>query len=366
MAKYVGALDQGTTSTRFMIFDHAGAGGRHRSEGARADLPEAGLGRARPDGDLGAHAGGHRRARWRKADRRPSDLAAVGITNQRETTVVWDKPTGKPVYNAIVWQDTRTDKICNELAKDGGQDRFRAEGRPAAGDLLLRPEDQVDPRQRRRRARPRPRRATSLFGNIDTWVHLEPHRRPRRRRARHRRDQRQPHHADEPHDPGLGSEILLRSWASRAPCCPRSRPPPRCTARPAAPWRASRWPATSATSRQPSSARPASAPARPRTPTAPAASCCSTPAPRPFQSKNGLLTTLGYKIGDQPAVYCPRGLDRHHRRPRAVAARQPGHDRESSPTSRRWPRPSMTTAASTSSRPSPACSRRTGRAMPAA
>ena len=61
------------------------------------------------------------------------DLAAIGVTNQRETTVVWNKNTGKPYYNAIVWQDTRTDKICNELAKDGGQDRFRAKvGLPLA------------------------------------------------------------------------------------------------------------------------------------------------------------------------------------------------------------------------------------------
>src|SRR6266540_399696 len=54
------------------------------------------------------------------------DLAAVGITNQRETAVVWDRTTGEPVHNAIVWQDTRTDQICNRLAADGGQDRFRA------------------------------------------------------------------------------------------------------------------------------------------------------------------------------------------------------------------------------------------------
>ncbi len=55
-----------------------------------------------------------------------SDVAAIGVTNQRETTVVWDKSTGKPIYNAIVWQDTRTDEICNELAKGGRQDRLRA------------------------------------------------------------------------------------------------------------------------------------------------------------------------------------------------------------------------------------------------
>ena len=60
-----------------------------------------------------------------KAGITAADLAAVGVTNQRETTVVWDRRTGKPVYNAIVWQDTRTDLICNEIAKDGGQDRLR-------------------------------------------------------------------------------------------------------------------------------------------------------------------------------------------------------------------------------------------------
>jgi glycerol kinase len=55
----------------------------------------------------------------------PSDIAALGITNQRETTVVWEKSTGSPVYNAIVWQDTRTESICSLLSKEGGQDQFR-------------------------------------------------------------------------------------------------------------------------------------------------------------------------------------------------------------------------------------------------
>ena len=91
-----------------------------------------------------------------KAGIKASDLAAVGITNQRETTVVWDRRTGKPVHNAIVWQDTRTDKIINEFAKDGGQDRLAGQGRSAPRHLLLRAEGQVDPRQRRRAPGRRP------------------------------------------------------------------------------------------------------------------------------------------------------------------------------------------------------------------
>jgi glycerol kinase len=97
-----------------------------------------------------------------------SDLAAVGITNQRETAVVWDKTTGKPVYNAIVWQDTRTDVYVNEFGKDGGQDRFRAKvGLPLAtyfsGPKVRWILDNVEG------ARAKADAGNLLFGNIDTW-----------------------------------------------------------------------------------------------------------------------------------------------------------------------------------------------------
>jgi glycerol kinase len=93
----------------------------------------------------------------------------VGVTNQRETTVVWDKKTGKPLYNAIVWQDTRTDKICNALAADGGQDRFRPKvGLPLAtyfsGPKVRWILDNVP------EAKAAADRGDALFGNIDTWV----------------------------------------------------------------------------------------------------------------------------------------------------------------------------------------------------
>ncbi|MFQ3657977.1 MAG: glycerol kinase GlpK, partial [Anaerolineae bacterium] len=98
-----------------------------------------------------------------------NDIAAVGITNQRETAVVWDRKTGRPVYNAIVWQDTRTDVICNELAAQGGQDRFREKvGLPLAtyfsGPKIKWILDNVEG------VRARAEAGDVIFGNIDTWL----------------------------------------------------------------------------------------------------------------------------------------------------------------------------------------------------
>jgi len=105
----------------------------------------------------------------KKAGLTAGDLAAIGITNQRETTVVWNKNTGKPYFNAIVWQDTRTDKICNELAKNGGQDRFRAQvGLPLAtyfsGPKIKWILENVEG------VRSAAERGDAVFGNMDTWV----------------------------------------------------------------------------------------------------------------------------------------------------------------------------------------------------
>ena len=92
----------------------------------RQIYPAARLGGARRRGDLDQRRGGDRRARWPRPALDAADVAAVGITNQRETTLVWDKATGKPIANAIVWQDTRTDRLVAELGGEVGQDRFRA------------------------------------------------------------------------------------------------------------------------------------------------------------------------------------------------------------------------------------------------
>jgi glycerol kinase len=168
MAKYVGALDQGTTSTRFMIFDHSGTVAGVDQKEHEQIFPKAGWVEHDPQ-EIWKRSQEVIKGALEKAHIEASDLAAVGITNQRETAVVWEKATGKPVYNAIVWQDTRTDVICNELEKDGGQDRFRAKvGLPLAtyfsGPKVKWVLDNVDG------ARQKAEAGEILFGNIDSWL----------------------------------------------------------------------------------------------------------------------------------------------------------------------------------------------------
>lgn len=167
MTKYVGALDQGTTSTRFMIFDHAGGVVAIHQKEHEQIYPKPGWVEHDPM-EIWARSQEVIRGALDKAGITASDLAAVGITNQRETALVWDRTTGKPVYNAIVWQDTRTDVIINELAKDGGQDRLRGKtGLPLAtyfsGPKVKWILDNVEG------ARARAEAGDLLFGNVDTW-----------------------------------------------------------------------------------------------------------------------------------------------------------------------------------------------------
>jgi len=132
MAQYIGAIDQGTTSSRFIVFNRAGEIVSSAQEEHEQIYPKPGW--VEHDAD----------EIWRKttsvieraiaaAKMKSTDLAAIGITNQRETTVVWNRKTGKPVYNAIVWQDTRVADDVAEFSKRGGQDRYRAKtGLPLA------------------------------------------------------------------------------------------------------------------------------------------------------------------------------------------------------------------------------------------
>ena len=168
MAKYVGAVDQGTTSTRFMIFDHSGKVIGVDQKEHEQIYPKPGWVEHDPM-EIWERTQEVIAGALKKTGVMASDLAAVGITNQRETTVVWEKATGKPIHNAIVWQDTRTDQICNEFAKGGGQDRFREKvGLPLAtyfsGPKVKWMLDNVPG------AREKADKGELLFGNIDTWV----------------------------------------------------------------------------------------------------------------------------------------------------------------------------------------------------
>jgi glycerol kinase len=168
MSDYVIAIDQGTTSTRAIVFDKKGSIVQSGQLEHRQILPRAGwvehdpleiwnntrevIGQALSRADITRH-----------------DIAAVGITNQRETAVVWDRTTGMPVYNAIVWQDTRTQSIVDELAAEGGRDRFKdIVGLPLAtyfsGTKIKWILDNVDG------AREKAEAGELLFGNTDAWV----------------------------------------------------------------------------------------------------------------------------------------------------------------------------------------------------
>lgn len=125
MAEYVGSLDQGTTSTRFMVFDHEGSIVSNSQEEHQQIFPQPGWVEHDPR-EIWSKTQSVIEAALVEAGITPEDLAAVGITNQRETTVIWDRDSGEPVANAIVWQDTRTAELCIELAGDEGPDRFRA------------------------------------------------------------------------------------------------------------------------------------------------------------------------------------------------------------------------------------------------
>ena len=168
MSKYIAAIDQGTTSTRCMIFDHEGNVIAASQKEHQQIYPRPGW--VEHDAlEIWQRTQEVITDAMLKANLSASDILAVGITNQRETTVLWDKETGKPIYNAIVWQDTRTDSIVQELARTGGQDRFQARtGLPLAtyfsGPKIKWILDNV------KEAREKAENRDVLFGNIDTWL----------------------------------------------------------------------------------------------------------------------------------------------------------------------------------------------------
>src|SRR6516162_3314058 len=125
MADYLGSLDQGTTSTRFIIFDRAGSPAACAQKEHEQICARPGWVEHDPE-EIWFRTQQVIAEAMAQKQLRPKDLTAIGITNQRETTVLWDRKTGRPVYNALVWQDTRVGEMVAELAAAGGPDRFRA------------------------------------------------------------------------------------------------------------------------------------------------------------------------------------------------------------------------------------------------
>jgi glycerol kinase len=168
MPEYIGAIDQGTTSTRFIVFDRAGKIAASAQKEHRQIYPRPGWVEHDP-AEIWARTREVVAEAMEQRGLKPGDLAAIGITNQRETTVVWDRATGVPAANAIVWQDTRVGDSVAEMARHGGPDRFRPQtGLPLStyfSGLKLRwILDNVPG------ARERAEAGDLLFGNIDTFL----------------------------------------------------------------------------------------------------------------------------------------------------------------------------------------------------
>ena len=304
MTKYVGAIDQGTTSTRFMVFDHEGKVVAIDQKEHEQIYPKPGWVEHNPmeiwdrtkDVIAGALA---------KANLSAEDLVAVGVTNQRETTLVWDKNTGEPVYNAVVWQDTRTDTICNKLAKEGGQNRFRKKvGLPLAtyfsGPKIKWILDNVPG------TKARAKKGDLLFGNIDTWViwnltggvnggvHVT--------------------------DVSNASRTMLMNLNTLDwdPDILKIMGVPRSMLPKIVPSSAVYGEATGALKGVPVAGdlgdqqaalfgQTCFSPGEAKNTYGTGCFMLLNTGAKPIPSKNGLLTTLGYKIGDQPAVYCLEG-----------------------------------------------------------
>jgi glycerol kinase len=167
-SRYIAAIDQGTTGTRCILFDRAGRVVASAYAEHRQIYPRAGWVEHDPI-EIWHQTQRVIRDALRAAGVLPREIAAIGITNQRETTVVWERKTGQPYANAIVWQDTRTQEICEQLAAEGGQDRFRSRvGLPLStyfsGPKVRWLLDNVPGLQRAAEA------GEALFGTVDSWL----------------------------------------------------------------------------------------------------------------------------------------------------------------------------------------------------
>ncbi len=276
MPEFVGAVDQGTTSTRFMIFDHAGNEvAKHQLEHQQI-LPRSGWVEHDPV-EIWERTNTVIQNALREGGLTASDLRAIGITNQRETTVVWDPRTGRPYYNAIVWQDTRTDSIAAALEREGHGDVIRHKaGLPPAtyfsGGKIKWLLENVDGLREAAEA------GHAVFGNTDAWVLWNLTGGPNG--GIHATDVTNASRTMLMNLETLDwDDELLGLFGIPRSMLPAIHPPrtPRRSARPARPGRWAppcRSPASSATSTRPPWDRSASPRARPRTPTAPATSWC--------------------------------------------------------------------------------------------
>jgi glycerol kinase len=168
MGKFIAAIDQGTSSTRCILFDHEGSAVQTAQREHRQIYPQPGWVEHDPI-EIWQRTQEVIQEVLAAGNIKPGEIAAIGVTDQRETTLIWNRNTGQPYYNAIVWQDTRTKQICDDLASEGGQDRFRPKvGLPLttyfSGPKIVWLLNHIP------HLRSAVEHGEALFGNIDSWI----------------------------------------------------------------------------------------------------------------------------------------------------------------------------------------------------
>ncbi|QUD89975.1 glycerol kinase GlpK [Phenylobacterium montanum] len=299
MTRYIAAIDQGTTSSRCIIFDAAGAIGAIDQREHRQIFPRPGW--VEHDAlEIWANVEASVVGAMAKLGIGPKDLAAIGVTNQRETTVLWDRHTGKPAHNAIVWQDTRTDRLVRELGGEAGQDRFRERcGLPLAtyfsGPKIRWLLDEMPG------ARAAAERGDLLFGTIDSWLIWK-------LTGRHVTDVTNASRTMLMALDGLDwDEALLEAIGVPRAMLPEIRPSSEVygTARGVL----QGAPVASALGDQQAAlfGQTCFAPGEGKSTYGTGAFLLVNTGERPVASKSGLLTTVGYRIGEAPTVYALEG-----------------------------------------------------------
>ena len=218
MSGFILAIDQGTTSSRAIVFDGAmkvaGVGQKEFTQ----HYPASGWVEHDPE-EIWESVVSTCKAALKSAGRAAADISAIGITNQRETIVIWDKATGKPIHNAIVWQDRRTAPLCQKLKKPGAGEEVHQKDRAAARSLFLRHQDRLAARQCERRAQAR--REGRASGRHDRqFPDLAA---DRRQGSCDRRHQCLAHAGLQHREERVGRRAAEDPAASRRPCCRRSR-----------------------------------------------------------------------------------------------------------------------------------------------
>ena len=299
MTRYIAAIDQGTTSSRCIIFDRSGTIAAVDQREHRQIFPQPGW--VEHDAlEIWANVEASVAGALAKLSIGPADLAAVGVTNQRETTLVWDRASGQPIHNAIVWQDTRTDRIVRDLGGEAGQDRLRDRcGLPLAtyfsGPKIRWLLDEIPD------ARARAERGELVFGTIDSWIIWK-------LTGRHVTDVTNASRTMLMNLDSLDWDpALLEAIGVPRAMLPEIRPSSEIYG--AAKGVLEGVPVASALGDQQAAlfGQTCFAPGEGKCTYGTGAFLLVNTGERPVASQSGLLTTVGYRIGDAPAVYALEG-----------------------------------------------------------